>query len=265
MARSPLGPAIGNSHQALLDLDPTAHRPVTGARPTPDFTLLSVYRRKNAEHVCGLVEQAPASRLWGLDGVAPSLAEFTVGEGPGWRFPLLNRLADGVTSPYLVVSDDDVLLSRGSLPLLVTVAEAFGLDLCQPAHAANSFLNYMITMVHPFSTLRLTNFVEIGPLLVVGPRLRDQFVPFPDEDGMGWGTELDWLAAHEEQGARLAIVDAVNMKHLGRATVAYDAGENQVRLDARMRELGVSGWHDIPRTLETVRPWRAAQAMLAAQ
>ena len=260
-----MGRVIAPVRQALLNLDPTALLSVTGTQHVPDFTLIGVYRRRNADHVLRLVEQAPASRLWGLDGVHPSLSEFTVGEGPGWRFPLLNRLAEGVTSRFLVVSDDDVHVSRGSLPELVSIAEAFQLDLCQPAHDPYSFCNWGITRVRPLSTLRLTTFVEIGPLLVVGPRFRKQIVPFPDDDTMGWGAELEWFALHQEHGARLAIVDAVNVKHLGAMATAYDASEDRLRLATRMHERGLTDWMEVQRTLRTVRPWRAAHARPATE
>jgi len=255
-----MGRAIAPFRQSLLILDPSRLIPLGPAQTAPDFALIGVYRRRNREHVLRLIEQAPAARFWGLDGVDPLLAEFTIGEGPGLRFPLLNRLAEGVASPFLVVSDDDVRVTRGSLAEIVMIADTFRLDLCQPAHQANSFVNWGFTRARPLSTLRLTTFVEIGPLLVVGPRLRDRIVPFPDDGTMGWGTELDWHTLHEQEGARLAIVDSVHVKHLGAMAIDYDAAENREQLSAQMKDRGLADWRQLQRTLETVRPWRAAQA-----
>lgn len=238
----------------VINLDPTA-RFAKAPGSTPDFTLVSVYRRKNAATLSRLVEDAPSASLWGLDGVADELVHSTAGEGPGWRFPLLNRLFNADDDRYLVVADDDVQLRPGDLRRLVRIAAAFNLDLCQPAHGPRSQYSHNVTLRRPFSLLRLTTFVEIGPLFVVSPSFRKAITPFPETQGMGWGVDVEWGVLREQTGARFGIVDAVKMRHTGAVGVAYEAGVEGARLDQVLATHNIDDMYEPQRTLATVRPW----------
>jgi hypothetical protein len=242
--------------QAAVDLEHSGRFAARHAAP-PDYTLVSIYRKKNADTVRRLVDEAPAARVWALDGVAPELADVTVGEGGGSRFRLLNQLIEPGDDRYLVVTDDDLELRPGDLDRLVAIAAEFDLDLCQPGHGAGSRYSYQITRHRPFSLIRLTNFVEIGPLFVVSPRFRSVITPFPDTPGMGWGADVEWMAQRERTGARFAVVDAVNMRHTGGIADAYDATPEWERAEPILARNGITDLRESQKTLATVRPWAA--------
>lgn len=224
--------------------------------------LIGVYRARNARRVETLVESATqlgwAAAWWSLDDVVDDLGDVTVGAGPGARLPLLNEILRRAGRPgvWLVVSDDDTAFEHGDLGELVALCGRASLDLAQPARS-DPPVHHPITLARRLSVARLTSFVEIGPLFVVGPHWRDRIVPFPDERGMGFGLELDWLDLHR-QGCRLGIVDAVRVRHVGAAGEEYDfAGEVQ-RVHAELVGRGYRGWADVQTTHETWRPWQRA-------
>lgn len=224
-------------------------------------TIVGVYRRRNVELVRRLLD--PARRAgwrtgwWALDGTAPELADVTVGEGPGLKLPLLNealRRLDA-TAGWTVLSDDDLRFRRGDVVQLVRLCERSGLDLAQPARARGTQLSHGITIAPRLSRVRLTTFVESGPLVVVGPRRRDRILPLPEHRGMGWGVEIDW---HElvADGCRLGIVDAVQVEHVGELGTGYDAAEEKRRLFEELAARGASEWAGMRETLAVWEPWQ---------
>lgn len=227
------------------------------ASVVPDFVVACVYRRANSAVVRGLVEGLADVRLWALDEPTPELARFTEGAGPGKRTELLNSLLKQSRAPYTVIIDDDIVFRTGSIERVVVTAQRHQLDLCQPAQAPYGHVFHNITIQRRFSALRLTNFVEIGPLVVVGPRLRDRILPFPSDFGMGWGLDVRWSALCKTHGARFGIVDSSVVEHLSRIGAAYDHGPERKRLDTELRKQGVESLADLPRTKQVIRPWRA--------
>jgi hypothetical protein len=240
---------------SLLDLtaqiDPSPE--IWGKRrhPFPDTTAVCVYRSKNAGIVRPLVEslvsEGMSVRLWALDQPVDDLIPYTFGSGPGYRFELVNRLvAMAPAEDQILVFDDDVKFSRGTASGFLGIVHEFDLDLAMPARRPNNGVGHPIVRRSPLSILRLTSFVEIGPIIVVTRRGRDWFLPFPEE-GMGWGTEVYWYQAWQ-RGARLGIVDAVEMQHLGSAEEAdmeYDATPERARRSRLLASVGVERWHDI--------------------
>jgi hypothetical protein len=225
-------------------------------------TLIGVYRVGNAAYVRPLVESAASLgwtvAWWSLDEVVDDLGHVTVGSGPGARLPLLNEVLRriGSVEGWLVVSDDDVVFDRGDLGTLVSLCMRARFDLAQPARS-DSPLHHAITAVQRVSVARRTSFVEIGPLFVVGPRWRDRIVPFPDERGLGWGLELDWLDLHRE-GCMLGIVDAVHVRHRGIPGQDYDFAGQVESVHAELADRGIASWADVQSTHETWRPWQRA-------
>jgi hypothetical protein len=227
---------------------------------TAQAAVVGVYRARNAGRVRALVEPALARgwpvAWWALDEVVDDLRGLTVGSGPGPRLTLLNRLLDraGPDAEWLVVSDDDVRFERGDVARLVSLAARAGLDLVQPARS-DPGADHGITAARRLSRARRTSFVEIGPLFAVGPRWRDRLLPFPEERGMGWGLELDWLRLFRE-GCELGIVDAVRVRHEGERGEEYDDAGEIDRVHAELESLGYRTWADVQVTLGTWRPWQ---------
>lgn len=225
--------------------------------------VLCVYRAKNARVVRRLVRSSLRSgatvRLWALDRSEPSLSAWTVGEGPGPKFDLANRLLAAAPiddDAYVVIADDDVTLALGMGWFLRLVRRA-ALDVAMPAHRKHlSNLSHQATLRASWSLARLTEFVEIGPVFAVSPRIRDRVLPFPDDAGMGWGLEADWYRLYRDDGARLGIVDGAPMRHLTPVATGYEQGEERARMAERIERAGISGLHEIQGTLATWRPWQ---------
>jgi hypothetical protein len=224
-------------------------------------TVYCVYRRRNTGIVEQLLEPVLAAGwqvgLWALDEPDPSLEAHTAGHGAGTKFELVNRLLAERPPPpgYVVVADDDAIFARGDLRVFVETAEAGRLDLAQPAHVYRSNISHRLTWRRPLSRVRLTTFVEIGPIFAVSELWRDRVMPFPDGIGMGWGLELDWIDLQED-GCRLGIVDSTPIRHLSPFAAAYPADDEIARLTRLLEERGAPGWRGLRRTLATWRPWR---------
>jgi hypothetical protein len=230
--------------------------------------LVGVYRARNADRVRRIVQPALDEgwvvSWWALDEVVGDLAGITAGCGPGAKLPLVNeilRLAGD--SEWLVVSDDDVTFDRGDVIQLVSLCARAGLDLAQPART-DAFVDHEITAARRLSLARRTSFVEIGPIVAVGPGWRERIVPFPEERGMGWGLELDWLELHRE-GCALGIVDAVRVRHEGDRGEDYDYRAQAHRVHAELEERGFGGWQDLQLTVGTWRPWQRSPAWARAR
>ncbi|HVF04190.1 MAG TPA: hypothetical protein VNA20_05065 [Frankiaceae bacterium] len=223
--------------------------------------VLCVYRARNRKVVRRLVRQARGTgatvRLWALDQGVPELAEHTVGTGPGSKFELVDRLLAAAPVPpeaYVVVADDDVWLV--SLRGFLRLVRRARLDLAMPAHTRHfSNLSHAVTLRAKRSVARLTEFVEIGPVFAVSPGWRAHVLPFPADVGMGWGLEADWYALYQ-RGARLGIVDAFPMRHLAPVATSYEQAAEREQLARRVAAAGISGLHEIQRTLATWRPWQ---------
>jgi hypothetical protein len=194
---------------------------------------------------------------WALDRTHLQLTEYTVGEGPGLKLPLLNRTLErlGTTSGWTVVSDDDLRFRRGDVVQFVEICEAAGLDLGQPARARGTQFSHGITRRARMSRARATSFVESGPLFVVGNHWRDRVIPLPEHRGMGWGIEIDWFDLFED-GCRLGIVDETPMEHVGDAMKAYDYTDMNRRMKEELAARGRPYWAGMRETVAVWRLWQ---------
>ncbi len=230
--------------------------------------LVGIYRARNGHPVRRIVDavrdEGWTVSWWALDEVVEDLADITAGCGPGERLPLLNELVRRSGDfEWLVVADDDVTFERGDVIRLVALCARAGLDLAQPART-DSFVDHRITSARRLSVARRTSFVEIGPLIAIGPRWRDRILPFPEERGMGWGLELEWHELHRE-GCALGVVDAVRVRHEGARGEDYDYRAEAHRVHAELEERGFDGWKDVQTTVGTWRPWQRSPEWVRAK
>jgi hypothetical protein len=213
----------------------------------PPLIIVGVYRRRNgAVMETLLAPPVPRQwdiRLWALDDIHPRLARWTIGQGPGGKFDLINELlASAVFSPdaYVAVIDDDVLLAKGrSLRDVVTEMADYGLEVAQPGHSWYSACTYWTTMRRPFARSTETGFVEIGPIFVISPTATDRMLPFPTNIGMGWSLQMDWFVL-AQQGLRFGVIDAVGMVHRDLPNHSYSWMEEQLRFEEKGLGLGIS-------------------------
>ena len=227
------------------------------------ISLVGIYRARNAQHVQDVSAPALARggnvTWWALDEVVDDLADITAGSGPGAKLPLLNGLGRHAGSAeWLVVSDDDVAFERGDVVQLVSLCARAGLDLAQPART-DATVDHAITSARRLSVARRTSFVEIGPVIAIGPGWRDRILPFPEGRGMGWGLELEWHELYRE-GCALGIVDAIRVQHEGERGEDYDYRAEAHRVHAELAERGFDGWNDVQLTVGTWRPWQRSPA-----
>jgi hypothetical protein len=228
-------------------------------RRSPPLMLAAVYRRHNSANLVRLIDaegfQEGEVALWALDGEHPDLAAHTVGQGPGGRFALL-RACMGALNPtddtWWVLADDDVALPRKGLRRTAVVARDMALDIAQPAHTWNSYYTYPFTLARPLLVARQTDFVEIGPVVVVGPDGRAFLESLSDVAPMGWGVDVRWSGGSRAGLVRLGIVDLVGMRHLQRPGRSYPtAAENE----ALGGELAAAGVDSVPELQRTRRRW----------
>ncbi len=156
---------------------------------------------------------------------------------------------------WLLLVDDDVLLPRGFLDRFLFLAERFSLDLAQPAHRLNSHAAWLLTRRRPFSVVRETPFVEIGPVTALHRRTFSTLLPFP-ELRMGWGLDAHWAALARERHWRCGVLDAVSIRHrVAPAASAYSREAAIAEARAFLAERPYLSAHEIQRTLATHRRW----------
>lgn len=237
---------------------PVAHR---GDLRDTTASLYSVYRSNNVDILSRLIGQIEADvHLHSLDGVVPdSLSDFTRSTGPGQRMPLLQSLI--TSNPpkeggWVVIADDDVAFEAPGLTRFLKWANAAGLDFAQPAHTPSSHSTFLVTRLEPFSSVRQSQFVEVGPLVALSPRAQAFALPFPEEARMGWGVDVLW-ASYRSSGLRLGVVDATPMRHFGPVGNAYDNAEEAAAAANVTKDLAVTSAHDLDAPVGlTWRPWQ---------
>ena len=144
----------------------------------------------------------------------------------GGKFQNLNALLRHEdAADWVVVVDDDVAIPGDFLDGFIGLCEQLELDLAQPAQTLASHAAWRSARRRPFTVVRETNFVEIGPLTAFSRRAAAELLPFPDLR-MGWGLDLHWAALARERGWRLGVIDALPVRHESRPVAgAYGAEE----------------------------------------
>ena len=184
-------------------------------------------RRHNVRFALG--SMGPADTRLRQDTVADHLT--------GGKFQNLNRLLDTASgeADWTIVVDDDVRLPRAFLDRFLAVCEAFELDLAQPAQTLRSHSAWKVTRRRPASLVRVTRFVEIGPVTAFGRRAAAELLPFP-ELRFGWGLDLHWAALAGRHGWRLGVVDALPVRHESALVGASYSRDDAVDEAARFLE-----------------------------
>ena len=241
-----------------LDADRTPQRVARRVAAQPSAGVLCcVYRRQHVDRVGALALEARGAgltaRLWALDGAAPSLESWTVGKGPGLRQGLLNRLIPDDADGWVVLADDDVVLPEGGLARLLTIATRIGLDVAQPGHDGASQASTPFVRARRGVGARRTGFVEIGPVVALGPAARSSLLPLDESLGMGWGQDYLWARAFETDSLAAGIVDAVRMRHLPQPTRQYDYAEAARQRDDGLARAGFRSYHE---PMVTYRTWQ---------
>ena len=178
--------------------------------------------------------------------------------GAGGKFENVNRLLAGrdlASYDWMIVADDDIGLKPGFLDGFIFLLERHGLRIAQPAQTLGSHAAWNVIRRRPFSAVRETSFVEIGPVTAFHRETFDVLLPFPPLR-QAWGLDLHWGAIARERGWRIGVVDALPVRHdMRRIGVTYSADA----AIAEARAFHATAPHlrrDEVRTLVTHRGWR---------
>ena len=244
------------------------NRLTVAARPIPRSNVrvsaYSVWRLKNRDIMQDFVADLgpeTAIHLHCLDTPPADgeLAELTDSDGPGDRIPLLASLmADHPPRPgdWVLLFDDDAYFRPGDWSSFVAVAEQAGFDICQPSHDQASHFSHPMTRARFFSLARRTDFVEVGPIVLLSPAAARACLPFPADVVMGWGLDVLWWSLGQQELV-LGLVDATPIMHTGSVGGAYSRTEETEVLDRYLQRFGVDELKDIiTETGETWRPWQ---------
>jgi hypothetical protein len=250
---------VARVQRRFFDVERSATRVAASESENDPVALLCVYRSKNAAVVEELRQSCPFGSevlLWALDEVDATLEPWTRGSGSGLRVPLLNQLHARLSANFpgfVVLADDDVIVTAGSVASAVATARRAGFGLSQPAHDARSHRSHRITEARPFTVARSTTFVECGPIVIISPAWRSIVLPMPEEFGMGPGLEERWMRLANEH-CRLGVIDAVRIRHLGSPGADYDLQAPSRIFHSSIEQLG--GSRHAMRTLATWPVWR---------
>jgi hypothetical protein len=171
--------------------------------------VVGVARRENLRTVARLRAELVRSR----HSVALHLAPPAPGAGKWANVNAALAAAPPGDADWLVIVDDDVILPRGFLDRFLVLAERFGFELAQPAHAFASHAAWDVTRRRPGVLAHRTRFVEIGPVTALSARAAAELLPFPDLQ-MGWGLDARWGAIAAERGWPVGVIDATPVRHL---------------------------------------------------
>jgi GT2 family glycosyltransferase len=171
--------------------------------------VLSVVRPQNADTHARAVQELKRSRRCEL------VFRERPAEGLG-KFENLNLLLAGTELDgfdWVLVMDDDIVLPPGFADGFLYLAERFGLRLAAPAHRMRSHAAWRLTRRRWGSVVRVTAFVEIGPLTALHRDTFGALLPFPAV-GMGWGLDAHWSWLARERDWPIGIVDLFPIAHL---------------------------------------------------
>lgn len=113
--------------------------------------------------------------------------------------------------PYVLFSDDDLIITGAEIDAAMRIADRYGLKLWQTSICPNSSIHWKHLRQDPNTVLRFTNFVELMAPCVSSDVLVEVVLPTLQDARTGWGLDYAWAKALDYQG--VAIVDAVCMTH----------------------------------------------------
>jgi hypothetical protein len=188
--------------------------PSCGARPTP----ASTRSRRSAGAGDGSRGRPPVPRRGRCSRsscAAPSCPTLPSARAPS----CCARVTAGLlaeqplaSTDWLLIVDDDVELPCGFLDGLLFLAERYHLTLAQPAQTLASHAAWDVVRRRPWSAVRETSFVEIGPVTALHRDAFAELLPFPPLRA-GWGLDAHWAAIAAARGWRLGVVDALPVRH----------------------------------------------------
>ena len=172
---------------------------------------MGIYRAANVDQVARRRPGAAGgwtSRLVGARLRGPTLADVTVGDGPGEkpRSSTERSSARGLRR-WVVLRDDDIAFRRGDVVELVGLRSR-GLRYRAARPRARFAREPRASPARCAGLARApSRSSRAARSSVVAPEWCERMLPLPDWRGMGWGLELEWMDLRAE-GCLLGVVDA---------------------------------------------------------
>jgi hypothetical protein len=164
----------------------------------------------------------------------------TLHEGKG-KFQNINFSLEEVDInrfDWLIVVDDDVAVPANFVDRFLYLAERTELKICQPAHKFHSHQSYAITQRRWNSLVRVTHYVESGPITAFRREMFPYVLPFP-ELRWAWGEDLAWSEKAMTHGYRIGIIDGTPITHLRPVGGVYSGREARIEAEAFLRNQGI--------------------------
>jgi uncharacterized protein DUF707 len=164
-------------------------------------------------------------------------------KGPKWPalYELIRNKVDLIDRYDAVWLPDDDLECRGAdINRMFEIFHNEGLQLAQPSLTQDSYFSYPATLHSPLFRIRYTSFVEIMAPCFSREALRRLLHTF-NLNLSGWGLDFLWPTLLPEATSKMAILDAIQVRHtrpLGAAN--YGA----------LRSIGRSAWDEMRELLE---------------
>ncbi len=117
---------------------------------------------------------------------------------------------------YFWFPDDDLYLTGKNVDDLIAIGSEYKFDLLQPSLDMKSYFTHFITLNHPQTKMRMTNFVEImAPML--SNRLLHKVLPTIANTRSGFGLDFLWAQMVDDMRggdqAGCAIIDQIMIHH----------------------------------------------------
>lgn len=164
----------------------------------------------------------------------------------------LARNGSGSFPDWTIRMDSDALLPERFLDRFIAVAELLSLSIAGPAMTRASWWSWRVSRRSLTDLGRIASVVEQGPVIAFDRRAAEEFLPYPEEIGMGWGMDQYWACKADELGLVKGYVDCAPIIHPAPAGRTYDSLEADRRSNITMERLGVSTIIE-PRTLQGFR------------
>lgn len=138
-------------------------------------------------------------------------------ESPGLKFPglykLIKEFADQVFQYDAVwLADDDIETNTETINQMFAIFHRYDLWLAQPSLSRDSFYSHSITLNQPDLELRFTNWVEVMVPIFAKEALQICWATFQQSQS-GWGLDNVWAQLFNFRTDKIAIIDAVTVKH----------------------------------------------------
>lgn len=122
---------------------------------------------------------------------------------------------------YIFIVDDDIAIPDHFIDSYLEIVAKREFSLSQPARTHSSYIDHYFVAQLLGVESRLTNFVEIGPIVCFHRSSYSVLLPLDEEAPMGWGLDFIWPIQMKEHGLRMGIVDQFPVDHSFRKPVQY--------------------------------------------